>query len=67
LSNGRTPAREFPPGTRAPTTGIYEQRNVLGSATGVRISVACQEVLPAAPRGFTWLIVEAEAKCDCAS
>jgi hypothetical protein len=43
---------------RAPSDGTYEQRNVLGALTGVRITVAQGEVLPAAPRGFTWRIVE---------
>ena len=50
--------REYPPGMRAPSDGTYEQRNVLGALTGVRITVAQGEVLPAAPRGFTWRIVE---------
>ena len=36
-----------------------EQHNVLGTPTGVRIAVAQGEVLPAAPRGFTWRRVEA--------
>jgi hypothetical protein len=41
----------------APSTGTYEQRNVLGSPTGVRISVSQGDVLPAAPRGFTWRLI----------
>ncbi len=52
-------ACEYPPGLRAPSTGTYEQRNVLGTPTGVRIAVSQGEVLPAAPRGFTWRRVEA--------
>jgi hypothetical protein len=44
---------------QAPSTGTYEQRNVLGTPTGVRIAVSQGEVLPAAPRGFTWRRVEA--------
>ena len=51
-------APEYPPGIRAPSAGTYEQRNVLGSPTGVRVTVAAGEVLPAAPRGFTWRMVE---------
>jgi hypothetical protein len=50
---------EYPPGARAPSAGTYEQRNVLGTPTGVRITVAQDEVLPAAPRGFTWRKVDA--------
>ena len=51
-------AREYPPGMRAPAAGVYEQLNVLGSPTGIRINVAHGEALPAAPRGFTWIMVE---------
>ena len=54
-------AREHPPGMPAPLAGIYEQRNVLGSATGVQVSMAEGETLPAAPRGFTWSLVRARA------
>jgi hypothetical protein len=50
--------REYRPGMRAPTDGTYEQRNVLGAPTGVRVTVAEGEALPAAPRGFTWRMVE---------
>jgi hypothetical protein len=51
--------REYPPRMVAPSAGIYEQHNVLGASTGVRITVARGEILPAAPRGFTWRMVEA--------
>jgi hypothetical protein len=51
-------AREYPPGAEAPSGGTYEQCSVLGSPTGVRITVARGQVLPAAPRGFTWRMVE---------
>ena len=47
---------------RAPSTGTYEQRNVLGTPSGVRIKVAQGEALPAAPRGWTWRIVEVEVE-----
>ena len=53
-------AREYPPGTAAPSGGIYEQRSVLGTPTGVRITVGRGQELPAAPRGFTWRVVELE-------
>ncbi len=43
---------------RAPSAGTYEERNVLGTLTGTRVTVAQGEVLPAAPRGFTWRMVE---------
>jgi hypothetical protein len=51
-------AREYPPGTLAPSGGTYEQCNVLGTPTGVRITLARAQELPAAPRGFTWRVVE---------
>ena len=57
-------ACEYPPGMQAPSTGTYEQRNVLGTPTGVRITVSQGEVLPAAPRGFTWRRVEANGSHD---
>jgi hypothetical protein len=52
-------ASEYPPGTRAPSAGTYVQCNVLGTPTGVRITVSQGEELPAAPRGFTWRTEEA--------
>lgn len=51
-------AREYSPGALAPAGGIYEQCNVLGSTTGVRVTLASGQKLPAAPRGFTWRVVE---------
>lgn len=52
------PALEYPPGTKAPASGVYEQRNVLGTPTGERITLPRGETLPAAPRGFTWSLVK---------
>jgi hypothetical protein len=52
------PVPEYPPGARAPVAGVYEQRNVLGAPTGDRVTRAPGEPLPAAPRGFTWRLVE---------
>ncbi len=56
--------REYPPGTQAPVGGTYEQRNVLGSPTGTRVTLDQGEMLPAAPRGFTWRMVEASGTGD---
>jgi hypothetical protein len=55
----RTARQEYPPGTHAPAGGTYEQRNVLGTPTGVRVSLTEGERLPAAPRGFTWSQMQA--------
>jgi hypothetical protein len=50
--------REYTPEMLAPVGGAYEQCNVLGSLTGMRVTVARGEKLPPAPRGFTWRVVE---------
>jgi hypothetical protein len=49
---------DYLPEMPAPTGGIYEQYNVLGSPTGEQVSVVRGEPLPRAPRGFTWRVVE---------
>jgi hypothetical protein len=51
-------SHEFCPGAQAPADGVYELRNVLGSATGTRITLEGGQKLPAAPRGFTWRVCE---------
>ncbi len=50
----RKTVHELTPGMRAPAAGTYEQRDVLGAYTGLRVTVVLDELLPAAPRGFTW-------------
>ena len=52
--------REHPPGEAAPATAIYEQRNVFGTPTGVRVEVARGDPLPLAPRGYSWVAVKQE-------
>ncbi len=47
-------APEYPPGTQAPESGVYELRNVLGSPTGDRVALSRGDMFPSAPRGFTW-------------
>ena len=67
MTNMRVCVREYAPGTPAPKPGIYEQRNVLGSVTGVRVSVVYRgQTLPPAPRGFTWSVVEGVADQEAA-
>jgi hypothetical protein len=46
----------------APVAGTYAQRNVLGSFAGGQVSVARGDALPAAPRGFTWSLLETDAE-----
>jgi hypothetical protein len=55
-------SHEFCPGAQAPTDGVYELCNVLGSATGTRITVEGGQKFPAAPRGFTWRVCEPPVK-----
>ena len=45
---------EYQPLSPAPHTGIFEEVNVFGSATGGAAFVTEGDALPAAPRGFTW-------------
>ena len=58
MADDRGTAREYPPGMRAPVAGVYEQRNVMGAFTGERVTLRKGDTLPAAPRGFTWSMVE---------
>jgi hypothetical protein len=46
------------PGQSAPASGTYEQINVFGSPTGVRVTVAEGQPLPTAPVGHNWAIAD---------
>jgi hypothetical protein len=46
-----------PPGQPAPISATYEQMNLFGSPTGIRVSVACGHPLPGAPIGHEWAVV----------
>ena len=45
---------EYPPRAPAPHTGFFEEFNVFGTETGAVAFVNEGELLPGAPRGFTW-------------
>jgi hypothetical protein len=45
---------EHLPGERSPTAGRYAEMNVFGTPTGKVVRTEEGEVLPLAPRGFTW-------------
>jgi hypothetical protein len=62
---GRLPQRpEHAPGETAPVGGTYEQLNIFGRPTGVRVSVAHGHALPAAPVGHIWaLAVDNAPEC----
>lgn len=45
-------------GSRAPISGDYELLNVFGSPTGDTVAIAEGDVLPPAPIGFSWRLIE---------
>ena len=47
-----------PPGHPAPATATYEQVNVFGSPTGIKIRVPRGHPLPKAPVGHGWAVAE---------
>jgi hypothetical protein len=47
---------EHPPGAIAPVTGHYRLLNVFGTPTGLSAHMRRGEALPAAPRGYGWLL-----------
>jgi hypothetical protein len=48
----------YPGGTPAPASATYETVNLFGRRTGHRIVAQQGDILPALPRGFTWIAVE---------
>jgi hypothetical protein len=52
----------YVPGQSAPASGTYEQINVFGSPTGIRVDVAHGQPLPAVPVGYGWRIAENDAE-----
>ena len=51
---------EYAPGDIAPTTGRYELITVLGARNGRAEYVMEGDPLPAAPRRYTWRLVEGD-------
>jgi hypothetical protein len=51
-------------GQPAPTSATYEQLNVLGTPTGIRVRVRRGHLLPGAPIGHDWVVVEDHPE-DC--
>ncbi len=49
---------EYPGGIPAPASATYETVNLFGRKTGHRVTLDQGAMLPALPRGFTWVIVE---------
>jgi hypothetical protein len=46
------------PGTPAPKTGVYQQTGPRGGRPGKSVTSVRGNPLPAAPRGWTWTLVE---------
>jgi hypothetical protein len=55
---------EHAAGETAPAAGTYEQLNIFGRPTGIRVSVAHGHPLPAAPQGHNWALAE-ENSTEC--
>jgi hypothetical protein len=51
---------EVEPSNPAPVSGVYEETNVLGGQTGVRVTVGKGDQLPPSPRGFRWRLIADE-------
>jgi hypothetical protein len=51
-------------GQPAPTSATYEQLNVFGTPTGIRVRVRRGRSLPGAPIGHDWAVVEEHPE-DC--
>jgi hypothetical protein len=49
---------DHPPGEPAPSAGTYEQINIFGGPTGVRVDINRGHLLPPAPIGHFWRQVE---------
>ena len=49
------------PGQPAPASATYEQMNVFGSPTGIRVNATRGHPLPEAPIGHGWAVVEGDA------
>jgi hypothetical protein len=49
---------EHAPGEPAPVAGTYEQLNMFGRPTGIRVNMTHGHPLPPAPLGHNWTLVE---------
>jgi hypothetical protein len=49
---------EHSPGDAAPAAGVYEQLNIMGSPTGIRVNLAHGHPMPSAPLGHYWTLAE---------
>jgi hypothetical protein len=54
----------FQPGEVASRTGHYEEQNASGVSTGRSVRAEIGELLPSAPRGFTWKLLREHREHD---
>ena len=59
-----TMRRQHPPGQPAPVSATYELMNVFGTPTGARVRLPRGQILPDAPIGHDWTVVEEHPE-DC--
>jgi hypothetical protein len=52
------------PGDAAPAAGIYEQLNIFGRPTGIRINVEHGHPLPSAPLVHSWTLAD-DDRAEC--
>jgi hypothetical protein len=52
------------PGDAAPAAGIYEQLNIFGRPTGIRVNVEHGHPLPSAPVGHNWTLAD-DDRAEC--
>ena len=52
------------PGEPAPSAGLYELRNVFSTWVGQIVQVKQGELLPRAPREFTWILTHPSSRPD---
>ena len=55
---------EHAPGEAAPAAGTYEQLNIFGRPTGIRVNVAHGHPLPSAPLGHNWTLAD-DDRAEC--
>jgi hypothetical protein len=60
----RWPVYVYAPKQPAPASAAYEQVNISGSPTGIRVNVVQGHPLPAEPVGHGWAAVEGDVG-DC--
>jgi hypothetical protein len=55
---------EHTPGEPAPAAGTYEQLNIFGQPSGIRVDVSHGHPFPSVPVGHSWRSVEVDGE-DC--